>query len=78
MRIVYLNRRRNPRSRLTKPVIASPEDARDMIVTRKWNSCPIGLSSFSSATNVLLKEYRRLQAGFYLPAASGGLLPRVI
>ena len=78
MRIVYLNRRRNQRSRFTKPVIASLEDARDMIVARKLQSCPMGLFAFSSATKTLLKEYCTLQVSFYLPSRFRGLEQHVI
>ena len=66
-RIIDLNRKRNQRTRLSKPVIASLEDSRVVIVSRNWKCCPLGLAAFTSATNVLLKEYFRLQAGFYLP-----------
>ena len=34
-RIVYVNRRRIQRTRFTKPVVASLEDARNMIVTHE-------------------------------------------
>ena len=63
-RIVYLNRRRNQRSCISKPVIASLEDARDVIVSSNWKCCPVGLAAFTSATKVLLKEYCKLQPGF--------------
>ena len=44
-----------------------------MIVTRKWTSCAMGLSAFSSAIKTLLEEYCRLQVGFYLPSRFRGL-----
>ena len=71
-RIIGLNRRRSKRSRLSKPVVAALEDARRTIASRNWKQSPVGLSAFTSSTRMLLKEYCRLQAGFYLPSRLQG------
>ena len=45
--IVHLNQRKLKRSRLSRPSITTFENARVMIISRKWKSYPIGSSALT-------------------------------